>query len=548
MLRCCVTNEREKQEIDHASGPLELGRGVKRGDVARCIIQDPYVSKDHVRIEETADGRIRVENLSQKQPIWLSPTVNIQPGHKQDLSLPTRLTVGDTHIDVELTDGDTIRRDLLGTIASPIRPRIGEGPLPVTLSATPSPEVLTRWFETLLNVQRAAPGTPEFYQQSAKAMVDLVGLDRGLVLLRQGDAWKVMARAFRDEGGAGREFSSTILRFVVEERRTFFQSSVRSQNDAESLQGVQSVVASPIFDHEDNVVGAVYGSRSLNARSRDLGPLEAQLVQLLATTLGTGLMRMQQEAEATRLRIAAQAAEQADQAKSRFLATMSHELRTPLNAIIGYTELLRDVATDEGHDDYLGDLGKILSSAKHLLGLIGDILDLSKIRAGKMQLVAEKFPVADVVRDVQATGSPLAEKNQNKLVVECAANVGVMNGDLMRVRQCLLNLVSNACKFTDKGQVTLRIERLHHEGHDWLQFAVSDSGIGMTPEQLQRIWDDFGQADASTTRKYGGTGLGLPITRNLCRMMGGEVYATSEYGKGSTFTMQLPAEMPHQAP
>src|SRR5439155_19797407 len=158
---------------------------------------------------------------------------------------------------------------------------------------------------------------------------------------------------------------------------------------SESLQGVQAVVASPIFDHEDMVAGAVYGSRSLNARSRDIGPLEAQLVQLLATTLSSGLMRVQQEAEATRLRVAVEAAEQADQAKSRFLATMSHELRTPLNAIIGYSELLQEMATDDGHEDYVPDLQKILSSARHLLALINDILDLSKIEAGKMQLVAE---------------------------------------------------------------------------------------------------------------------------------------------------------------
>src|SRR5439155_4858756 len=215
-----------------------------------------------------------------KQPIWLSPTTSIQPSARFDLDLPASLTVGDSHIDIEHSGGDTVRRELLATVASPVRPdviAVGDGGKLLNLSGSPSPGLLMRWFEGLLAVQPAAPGTPEFYQQTAQALVDLVGLDRGLVLVRQGDAWKVMARAYRDDGGAGRDFSYTILRFVVEERRTFFQSSVRTET-SESLQGVQAVVASPIFDHEDMVAGAVYGSRSLNARSRDIGPLEAQVV------------------------------------------------------------------------------------------------------------------------------------------------------------------------------------------------------------------------------------------------------------------------------
>jgi signal transduction histidine kinase len=544
MLRCHVSNAHENQTIEHADGPLEFGRGPKRAGIVRCTIQDPYVSKDHVRVEALGPARIRVENLSQKQPIMLSPTSSIQPGGRLDLDLPARLTVGDSFIDVEASSGDPISRELLATVASPVRYRDPhEESNLLSLGKSPSPEVLTRWFEMLLAVQRAAPGTPQFFKQTAQALVDLVGLDRGLVLLRHGDAWKVMARAYRDDGGAGRDFSHTILRYVVEERRTFFQSSVRGTT-AESLVGVQAVVASPIFDTEDNVTGVVYGSRSLSARAREIGPLEAQVVQLLATTLSTGMMRMQQESEATRLRIAVEAAEQADQAKSRFLATMSHELRTPLNAIIGYSELLQEEAGDNGHDEYLQDLAKILSSAKHLLALINDILDLSKIEAGKMQLVAEPFEVAGVLKDTSATAHPLAEKNGNTLQIEAGDNIGLMTSDVTRVRQCLLNLLSNACKFTQKGLVKLKVQRLRHEGRDWLQFAVTDSGIGMTPEQVQRLFQPFVQADASTTRKYGGTGLGLAITRKFCQMMGGDVFVSSEMGKGSTFTMQLPAEMP----
>ena len=291
--------------------------------------------------------------------------------------------------------------------------------------------------------------------------------------------------------------------------------------------------------------GVVYGSRTLNLRSRALGPLDAQVVQLLATALSTGLERSRQELEANRLRVAVEAAEQADHAKSQFLATMSHELRTPLNAIIGYSEMLQEEeAADNSHEQYLPDLGKILSSAKHLLALINDILDLSKIEAGKMQFVAENFAVASVVTDVMATAKPLAEKNSNVLKVEIADNAGNMNGDLTRVRQCLLNLISNACKFTHKGTVKLAVRRLQHEGRDWLQFAVSDTGIGMTAEQLERLFQPFVQADASTTRKYGGTGLGLAISRKFCQIMGGDIIVSSEMGKGSTFTMQVPPELP----
>jgi signal transduction histidine kinase len=543
MLRCFVNNTRERQTIEHADGPLEFGRGPKRPNVTRCVVLDPYVSKDHVRVEEFEESRIRVENLSTKQPIWLSATTSIPPGGRQELTLPTRLTVGDTVIDLESSQGDTIRRELLGTVASPlVGAQPGQGQSLVQLGGSPSPEILARWFETVLSVQRAAPGTAEFYEQTASGLVNLVGLDRGLVLLRHGDAWKVVARAYKDEGGTGREFSHTILGHVVSERRTFFQSMVR-MNTAESLQGVQAVVASPIFDAADQVCGVVYGSRSLHARSRDIGPLEAQVVQLLATALSTGLARMQKEAEATQLRVAVAAAEQADSAKSQFLATISHELRTPLNAIIGYSELLQEEATDNHHESYLPDLGKILAAARHLLALINDILDLSKIEAGKMTFSAESFAVAVVIKDVQATAKPLAEKNGNALVVEGAESAGTMQSDVTRVRQCLLNLLSNACKFTQKGTIRLTVSRLRHEGRDWLRFCVSDTGIGMTPDQLQRLFQPFVQADASTTRKYGGTGLGLAITRKFCQIMGGDVRVTSELGKGSAFTVQLPAEM-----
>jgi signal transduction histidine kinase len=459
------------------------------------------------------------------------------------MDLPARLTVGDSVIDIEPATGDTVRREYLNTVATPIRKPLTEvGTALPTLDRMPSPEMLVRWFETAMAVLRAAPGTPEFFQQTAQALVDLVGLDRGLVLLLHGDAWQVMARAFRDEGGQGREFSYTILRHVVEEKRTFFQSSVKNDS-AESLQGVQTVVASPIFDAAEKVIGAVYGSRSLSARRTEIGPLEAQLVQLLASIVSTGLVRHESEAESTRLRVAVEAAAQADAAKSAFLATMSHELRTPLNAIIGYSEMLQEQAEDLGEQDFINDLGKIQSSAKHLLALINDILDLSKIEAGRMELHLETFDLGPEVDVVKTTVMPLAEKNGNVLKVECPTTIGEIHSDVTRVKQCLLNLLSNACKFTKGGTVGLQVARLPRNGADWLQFRVWDTGIGMTPQQMAGLFEPFKQADAGTTRKYGGTGLGLAITRRFCRMMGGDVTVQSELGKGSTFTMQVPAEV-----
>ncbi len=540
MLRCYVTNDRERKQLDHSEGPLELGRGLQRSEVARCMILDPYVSKDHVRIEELPAGKLRVENLSQKQPIWLSASSNIPPGAVLDLELPVRLTVGDSVIDIEPATVDSARREYLNTIAQPLRR--GDSRLSlVSLGQSPAPETLVRWFEAVLAVQKAAPGTVEFYQQAAQALIDLIGMDRGFVLLREGETWQVAARAYCGDGGPGRDFSSTILRHVVEERRTFFQASVRSLG-TESLQGVQTVVASPLFDGQDNVVGALYGSRSLSARRQEIGPLEAQVVQLVATIVSSGLARLEQEAEATRLRVAVEAAAQADAAKSRFLATMSHELRTPLNAIIGYSEMLQEDAQEQELASFVADLGKIQSSARHLLALINDILDLSKIEAGRMDLHPETFDLARLVEEMKSTARPLAEKNGNTLEVTCPPDIGTMHQDGVRVRQCLLNLLSNACKFTEKGSVGLKVERVRHEGKDWVRLEVSDTGIGLTAEQASRLFQPFTQADASTTRKYGGTGLGLAITRKFCELMGGDVTVKSELGKGSTFTLALPAE------
>ncbi|GGD99354.1 hypothetical protein GCM10011390_17690 [Aureimonas endophytica] len=242
---------------------------------------------------------------------------------------------------------------------------------------------------------------------------------------------------------------------------------------------------------------------------------------------------------------ALQAAEEANIAKSQFLANMSHELRTPLSAIIGYAEMIIEEAEDGAAPaDLARDVAKIESNARHLLSLINDVLDLSKVESGKMDIYAETFDVAEIVRDVAATAQRLVEKKNNRLELRLAGAVGTLHSDVTKLRQILLNLLSNAAKFTQDGTITLGVERRAEA----MVFTVHDTGIGMTAEQLERLFQRFQQADASTTRKYGGTGLGLALTKAFSAMLGGEVSVTSEAGRGSTFTLTLPFAVPEPAP
>jgi len=240
---------------------------------------------------------------------------------------------------------------------------------------------------------------------------------------------------------------------------------------------------------------------------------------------------------------AKEAAEAANRAKSTFLANMSHELRTPMNAIIGYSEMLAEDAEDEGHDEMVPDLEKINAAGKHLLALINDILDLSKIEAGRMELFLETFDLRQMLDEAVATVMPLITKNDNSLVTEFGDDLGNIRVDLTKLRQALFNLLSNAAKFTEGGTITLAAGKELRDGSEWVTLSVTDTGIGIKEKKLEAVFEEFSQADDSTTRDYGGTGLGLPISRRFCRMMGGDITVASELGKGTTFTIEIPSRV-----
>ncbi len=542
MISITLSNKLENQHLAHPVGPIEVGRGPKRGPLARMMVLDGFVSRDHLKLEELPDGTLRVENLSGRAPVAVDNHSLLTPGQVCDCPMPVRLGVGETVIDVELVRQEEPSDQFL-TVAAPVQeanPPNAQSLL--ALGTAPPVEQLVGWLEPVVSLHRAKDAN-ELYTQTARAMVDRIGLDTGAVLVCDGTTWKTVAFACRDSRTSGRPISHGLLQRVVKEKRTFYLPA-SAIGQGESLVGVQSVVASPVFNDKQEVIGAVSGTRSVSSKKRELGPLEAQVVQLLASAVSVSRSRFDQDAEANRLRVAKEAAEQADRTKSQFLAMVSHELRTPLTTIIGYAEMLIEQAAADNLPQYTDDLNQVHTAAHHLLTLINDILDFSKIEAGKIELGCEPFEAVPLIRDLLASVEPLAKKNRNKLVLTCPADLGPAVGDPTRVRQCVLNLIGNACKFTSDGTITVTASRDTEDGQDVLRVAVADTGIGMSPQQMERLFQPFTQVDSSAGRKHGGTGLGLAISQKLAQVMGGRILVESQYGKGSEFTLVVRASQP----
>ncbi|HVI66801.1 MAG TPA: GAF domain-containing protein, partial [Bradyrhizobium sp.] len=331
--------------------------------------------------------------------------------------------------------------------------------------------------------------------------------------------------------------ASDALRRAIQDRQSLEIADIRDEppspvREIAMRAGFRARLVVPLVG-TNRVVGA------LVIRRKQPGNFPKGTIDLLQTFAAQSVLAIQNARLFRDIEDKSRQLESASEHKSQFLASMSHELRTPLNAIIGLTEMMVSNAARFGTEKALEPLRRVNAAGTHLLSLINEILDLSKIEAGKLELNPERVNLARLIDEVIGTAGQLAEKNQNRLVVEAQDNLGALTADSMRLKQILLNLLSNACKFTKEGEVALRVRKVA-DGRNWVELAVTDTGIGMTAEQQAKLFQDFAQADSLTARRYGGTGLGLAISRKLARMMGGDVTVTSEPGKGSVFTVRLP--------
>ena len=373
----------------------------------------------------------------------------------------------------------------------------------------------------------------ESTEQTNAANEALVALEeRSFELVRQGRLEQAHAILSGEQYAAHKATYAEGMKRLGRQLEEAALSATRSQEERALLQLVAAAIALPLL-----LVGWLVVLKATDRWRRDVAESRERLIELNRSLDQKVVERTAALEQATKQ------ANKANEAKSAFLANMSHELRTPMNAIIGYSDMLMEEAEDLGQEDFVPDLKKIHGAGRHLLALINDVLDLSKIEAGKMELFLETFDLDPMIDDVSATVDSLIEKNHNTLQVERRGDLGSMHADLTKVRQTLFNLLSNAAKFTENGTITLSAERERSGEGDWISFSVADTGIGIAPDKISQVFEAFSQAETSTTREFGGTGLGLPISRRFCRLMGGDVTAESTLGAGTTFTIRLPVDV-----